>query len=194
MDMTFEEHEVLEDATGLWWLFLITGIGWLVFALLVFQWDYTTVYAISILFGFVAIIAGIKRVRRMGVWTTGWKIVHGIVGVLFLVVGDLGPRPSHTAFTTLAALVGLLPRSSRASSTSRCRSSRRASSTSGGCSSSSGSSSSCSPSGSRGASGRGCDPARRLRRDHRADAGDHRALRRVQAQVDQEGAAPGLTV
>ena len=66
MDMTFEEREVLEVATGLWWLFLITGIGWLVFALLVFQWDYTTVYAISYLFGFFVFSAG----RRTS--SSGW--------------------------------------------------------------------------------------------------------------------------
>ena len=27
----------------LWWLFLLTGIAWLAFALAVFQWDFTTV-------------------------------------------------------------------------------------------------------------------------------------------------------
>jgi uncharacterized membrane protein HdeD (DUF308 family) len=105
MDMMFEEHEVLEDASSMWWLFLVTGIGWLVFALLVFQWDYTTVYAISYLFGFVAIIAGINEFLGMGVWTTGWKIVHGILGVLFLIAGIWALVHPHTAFTTLAALM-----------------------------------------------------------------------------------------
>jgi uncharacterized membrane protein HdeD (DUF308 family) len=105
MHMTFEEHEVLEDASGMWWLFLVTAIGWLVFALLVFQWDYTTVYAISYLFGFVAIIAGVNEFLGMGVWTTGWKIVHGIIGVLFLIAGIWALVHPHAAFTTLAELV-----------------------------------------------------------------------------------------
>jgi uncharacterized membrane protein HdeD (DUF308 family) len=53
----FEEREMLEEAADRWWVFLLSGIAWLVFSLLVFQWDYTTVYAISILFGVVALFA-----------------------------------------------------------------------------------------------------------------------------------------
>ena len=48
--MMFEEREVVEEAAERWWLFLLTGIAWLVFALIVFQWSYTTVYAVSFLF------------------------------------------------------------------------------------------------------------------------------------------------
>jgi len=61
MNNIFDEREVLEDAADKWWLFLLTGIAWLVFSLLVFQWDYTTVSAISYLFGVVAIVAGSER-------------------------------------------------------------------------------------------------------------------------------------
>ena len=57
MNRMFEPREVLAEAAGRWWIFLLTGIGWLVFALLVFQWDYTTVYAVSYLFGVVALFA-----------------------------------------------------------------------------------------------------------------------------------------
>jgi uncharacterized membrane protein HdeD (DUF308 family) len=61
-DALLEERVVVEDAGG-WWLFFLTGIAWLVFALLVFQWDYTTVYAISFLFRVVAVIAGVNDAR-----------------------------------------------------------------------------------------------------------------------------------
>src|SRR3970040_913983 len=72
MDMMFEEREVVEEAADKWWLFLLTGIAWLVFALLVFQWDYTTVAAISYLFGAIAIVAGVHELFQIGVSTTGW--------------------------------------------------------------------------------------------------------------------------
>ena len=104
--MTFEEREVLEDASSVWWLFLVTGIGWLVFALLVFQWDYTTVYAISFLFGVVALVAGVNEFLAIAVSTTGWKIVHGILGVLFVIAGIWALVHPHNAFATLAALIG----------------------------------------------------------------------------------------
>jgi uncharacterized membrane protein HdeD (DUF308 family) len=106
VNLELEAREVGEGAAKLWWLFLLTGIAWFVFALIVFQWDYTTVYAISYLFGFVALIAGVNEFISLGVWTTGWKIVHGILGALFIAAGIWAVAHPHNAFTTLAALIG----------------------------------------------------------------------------------------
>ena len=36
-------REVTEEAAGLWWLFMLTGIAWLLFSIIVFRFDYTTV-------------------------------------------------------------------------------------------------------------------------------------------------------
>ena len=101
----FTERELAEAAADRWWMFLVTGIGWLVFSLLVFQWDYTTVYAISILFGIVALVAGINEFFQIVVSSTGWKFVHGILGVLYVIVGVWALVNPRSAFTTLAALV-----------------------------------------------------------------------------------------
>jgi len=101
----FTERELAEEAADRWWMFLVTGIGWLVFSLLVFQWDYTTVYAISILFGIVALVAGVNEFFQIIVSSTGWKIVHGILGVLYVIVGVWALVNPRSAFTTLAALV-----------------------------------------------------------------------------------------
>jgi len=106
--MLFEEREVLEEATGRWWIFLLTGIAWLVFAIIVFQWDYTTVYAVSFLFGFVALFAGLNEFLQIAVSTSGWKIVHGILGVLFIIAAIWAFAHPHNAFATLAALVAFV--------------------------------------------------------------------------------------
>jgi uncharacterized membrane protein HdeD (DUF308 family) len=103
--IVLEEREVLEEAAGRWWVFLVTGIGWLVFALLVFQWDYTTVYAISFLFGAIALTAAANEFVSIAVSTTGWKIAHGVLGVLFVIAGIWALVHPHAAFTTLAALI-----------------------------------------------------------------------------------------
>ena len=105
--MTFEEREVVEEATGRWWLFLVSGIAWLVFALIVFQWNYTTVYAISYLFGIVALVAGGNEFIAIAVSTTGWKFAHGILGALFVIAGIWALVHPHNAFATIAALIGL---------------------------------------------------------------------------------------
>jgi uncharacterized membrane protein HdeD (DUF308 family) len=103
--IVFEEREVLEEAADSWWAFLVTGIGWLVFALLVFQWDYTTVYAIPFLFGVIALTAAANEFVSIAVSTTGWKIAHGVLAVLFVIAGIWALVHPHAAFTTLAAVI-----------------------------------------------------------------------------------------
>src|SRR5262245_13622081 len=102
----FEDREVVEEAAERWWLFLLTGIAWLVFALLVFQWDYTTVYAVSVLFGVVALFAAVNEFLQISVATTGWKVVHGVLGVIFGIAGIWALVHPHNAFATISALVG----------------------------------------------------------------------------------------
>ena len=102
-----EGREAVEDAANKWWLFLVGGIAWLVFALIVFQGSYKTVYAVSILFGIVAIVAGATEFASLGVWTTGWKIVHAVIGTLFVIAGSWALVHPHAAFATLASLMGL---------------------------------------------------------------------------------------
>ncbi len=106
MNMMFQERELVEETADRWWLFLLTGIGWLIFSLLVFQWDYTTVYAISFLFGAVALFAGVNEFFQITVSTTGWKIVHGILGVLFVIAAAWAFVHPHNAFATISALIG----------------------------------------------------------------------------------------
>ena len=101
----FRERDVVDDARY-WWLFLLTGIAWFVFSLLVFQWDYTTVYAVSFLFGVVAVMAGVNEFIQISVSTTGWKIVRGILGVLFVLAGIWALVHPHNAFQTIAGLIG----------------------------------------------------------------------------------------
>ena len=105
MDTMFEERDLVEDAADRWWIFLLTGIARLVCALLVFQWDYTTVYAISILFGVVALFAAGNEFMQITVSTSGWKVVHAILGVLFAIAGIWALVHPHAAFTTLASLI-----------------------------------------------------------------------------------------
>jgi uncharacterized membrane protein HdeD (DUF308 family) len=107
MDAVFVEREVLEDAADRWWIFLLTGIAWLVFALIVFQWDYVSVSAISYLFGVVAIVAGVNELFEISVSTTGWKWVHAILGVAFVVIGVYALVHPYDTFQTLAMLMGL---------------------------------------------------------------------------------------
>jgi uncharacterized membrane protein HdeD (DUF308 family) len=104
MSFVLDEREVAEEFTDRWWIFLVTGIGWLVFALLLFQWDYTTIYAISYLFGFMALAAGFNEFFLIPAVTRGWKFVHGSLGVLFIIAGIWALVHPRSAFATISGL------------------------------------------------------------------------------------------
>jgi uncharacterized membrane protein HdeD (DUF308 family) len=99
-----DEREVAEEAADRWWLFLVTGIGWLVFALLLFQWDYTTVYAVSILFGLTTLTVGVNEFFQVSVVTRGWRFVHAALGVLFVIAGIWALVHPRAAFATISGL------------------------------------------------------------------------------------------
>ncbi|MET0761763.1 MAG: DUF308 domain-containing protein [Thermoleophilaceae bacterium] len=103
--LDIEEAELAESASRMWWLYLITGILWLWVTLIILSLDIDTVYAIAILFGFVAIGAGINEFFAIGVSTRGWKIVHGILGVVFIAAGIVAFFRPQGTFVALAAIV-----------------------------------------------------------------------------------------
>jgi uncharacterized membrane protein HdeD (DUF308 family) len=106
VDDMFEAREVVREASRWWWLFLLAGIAWCVFALIVFRFDITSAASVALLFGIVAIVAGVDEFMAMGVSTTGWKIVHGILGVIFILVGIFAFIEPGTTFEALATVIG----------------------------------------------------------------------------------------
>ncbi len=106
LDNMFEEREVVREAARWWWLFLLGGIAWLVFSLVIFRFDITSAASVAILFGIVAIIAGVDEFMAIPVSTTGWKFVHGILGVIFVLVGIFAFIEPGSTFEALAAVIG----------------------------------------------------------------------------------------
>lgn len=106
LDNMFEGRELVREASRWWWLFLLTGIAWLVFSLIIFRFDITSAASIAVLFGFVAIMAGVDEFMAIGVSTTGWKIVHGLLGAIFILVGIFAFIEPGSAFVALASVIG----------------------------------------------------------------------------------------
>jgi uncharacterized membrane protein HdeD (DUF308 family) len=100
-----DETEVRREAGRYWWLFLLTGILWLVVSLIVFRFSYTSVSSIAYLFGVVAIVFGVNEFFAIGASSTGWKFVHALIGILFVVAGVIA---LINPFETFAALAGLM--------------------------------------------------------------------------------------
>lgn len=105
------EPDIRREATGFaknWWLFLITGVAWLMIGVLVLRFNVTSVATVGILLGVMFLGAAINEFLASTTVSGGWKFVHIALGVLF-VLGSLWGffRPIDTAFA-LASVLGFL--------------------------------------------------------------------------------------
>jgi uncharacterized membrane protein HdeD (DUF308 family) len=87
-----------------WWVFLITGIAWMLVALILLRFDYTSVSAISILFGFVAIAAGVVEIGMLFISPGWWKLLNGLLAIVFIVAGVVAFIHPGNTFAALAAV------------------------------------------------------------------------------------------
>lgn len=93
-------------AAGLpWWLLLVTGALWILVSWLVLAFDKTSVNTIAALAGAIILAAGVSELYLMFL-APGWKWLHAILGVLFIVTGFVAwANPGRTVFW-LAAFIG----------------------------------------------------------------------------------------
>jgi uncharacterized membrane protein HdeD (DUF308 family) len=102
------EQDVLRaerQITGMWWLFLVTGIAWVWISFLVLAFRPGTPATIGYLAGFVLLLAGINEFLEIPV-ADGWKWLHAVLGVLFVIAGILALMEPFQTFGILALLIG----------------------------------------------------------------------------------------
>jgi uncharacterized membrane protein HdeD (DUF308 family) len=103
--LSASERQTFADAGRVWWLFLVTGTLWLLFSIIVFRFDYTTVSAISILFGFFMLGATLMEIVAVAS-TDGWRrLLHAALALAFLVIAILSFVHPGNTFTALAAVM-----------------------------------------------------------------------------------------
>jgi uncharacterized membrane protein HdeD (DUF308 family) len=100
-----EAAEAMTEASRFWWILLVTGAAWILFSIIVFRFDWTSVSSISIVFGCVLIAAGITEFVMIAGATSGWKIGHALLGVAFVVIGIVAFIHPGDTFAALAAVL-----------------------------------------------------------------------------------------
>jgi uncharacterized membrane protein HdeD (DUF308 family) len=87
-----------------WWLMLITGIAWILVSAILLRFDYTSVSSISILFGFVALFAGVAEIGVLFLAAGWWKLLHAVLSLIFIVTGIVAFIHPGNTFLALAAV------------------------------------------------------------------------------------------
>ena len=102
---SYAAADARDAATRLWWIYLFTGGAWLLFALIVFRFDYTSVSSISILFGIVMIAAGITEFVGVFLTEGWWRLVAALLALAFIVIGIVAFVHPGDTFAALAAVM-----------------------------------------------------------------------------------------
>ena len=104
----FEGTMLVRERSRYWWVVLLVGIGWLVVAWLVLRADITSLTTVGFLLGGLFIAAGVNELGLGSMVGGGWKVLHYIIAVIFL-LGGLWAfiRPINTFFA-LASVLGLV--------------------------------------------------------------------------------------
>jgi len=88
-----------------WWLFLVTGVLWLIIGLIVLRFNLTSVTSIAVLAGCVVLIAA--GAEAFYTFTApGWRWLHGVLAVLFLILSIVMFANPGRSFIWLAAFIG----------------------------------------------------------------------------------------
>lgn len=99
--------KMLAQLAGPWWMFVITGVSWLIISVVVLRFSIASVATVGLLLGVVFLIGAASEIA-IAAARIGWSWLHVLMGVIF-VLGALWAFASpFGAFWSLAAVIGLL--------------------------------------------------------------------------------------
>jgi uncharacterized membrane protein HdeD (DUF308 family) len=92
---------------GPWWLFLLTGIAWLIISVMVLRFSTVSVTTVGVLIGVLFLVSALNELLIAAVKRT-WQWAHVLLAVLFLVGAIWSFATPYGAFWSLASVLGLL--------------------------------------------------------------------------------------
>ena len=102
-----DEAGPIEAFSGLWWIWLIVGILWIVASLVILQFDQASITTISIIVGIMFLGASAQQFV-LAMVAPSWRWLYGIFGFLFLVAAVICFINPKNTFAGLADILGFL--------------------------------------------------------------------------------------
>lgn len=104
---TMTEREAAREVSGLWWVFLVTGILWFIISLVVLRFTETSITTVGVIIGVVFAIGCGNEFAIMAV-QKHWRWVHALLGILFGLAAIWCFWQPKQAFWALASVLGFL--------------------------------------------------------------------------------------
>jgi len=98
---------MLNRLAGPWWMFLVTGVIWLLISLIVLRFSIASVATVGVLIGVVFLLGTFGEIMIASA-RVSWRWLHILMGALFFVGALWAFSSPFGAFWALASVVGLL--------------------------------------------------------------------------------------
>jgi len=89
-----------------WWVLLVTGVLWVLIGMFVLAADFDSAVLIGYMIAFWLLFAAVAEFVEAAV-SAGWRWLHIVIGVLFVIGGIAALTSPFQTFTILAALIGV---------------------------------------------------------------------------------------
>jgi uncharacterized membrane protein HdeD (DUF308 family) len=99
--------ETARKVTGLWWVWLVVGIAWIVASLVILQFDRASITTVGIIVGLMFLFAAAQQFVLAAV-ADSLRWLWAIFGALFLICGIVCLINPESTFAGLADLLGFL--------------------------------------------------------------------------------------
>jgi len=90
-----------------WWVFLITGLAWMLIAVIVLRFDATSVATVGFLIGALFVFGCINEFIAAQM-AEGWKWLHWVMAIIFLLGALYSFIHPYDTFFALASVLGLI--------------------------------------------------------------------------------------
>jgi uncharacterized membrane protein HdeD (DUF308 family) len=100
-------ERALWRAAGPWWLFLVTGIAWLIISVAVLRFTTTSIVTVGVLLGVLFLLAAFNEFMISAV-RHAWRWAHILLAILFVVGAIWAFARPVNAFWSIASVLGLL--------------------------------------------------------------------------------------
>ena len=97
----------LARLAGPWWIFLLTGIAWLILAWIALRFAPASIPTVGVLLGVYFLVAAINEFFIASVMSS-WRWLHILMGIIFAFGAGWSFAQPYNAFWALASILGLL--------------------------------------------------------------------------------------
>jgi uncharacterized membrane protein HdeD (DUF308 family) len=107
MTLPQTDDELLDDDVDLtrgWWIFLVTGIVWLLFGFLVLTWEAASVWTVAILASIAFVVGGLMELATAAM-VSSWRWLHVVFGVVSVAAGIMALAWPEQTFVVLASIL-----------------------------------------------------------------------------------------